>query len=136
MSLLPLPSRLPERKHVLAIVFGLLGLAFMIGAVLTASGLALPFTSRDPANVRTGSILIDAPTTTAPPADVAAGATTTTGVNQARALDPVGVPGPTTAPPSTAPRGTPTTTSTSTTLPPVPPLILPLGGVSESLMGR
>jgi hypothetical protein len=127
MSLLPLPSRLPARKHLLAAGFGLLGLALMVGAVMNASGLTLPFTSGDPERVRAGSVLVDAPnpTTTAAPL---ASTPTTANPDRSRALAPAAVPGPTSTAPSVRPRPTPTT-STSTTLPStsVPTLLPPLG---------
>ena len=128
MSLLPLPSRLPARKHLLAAGFGLLGLSLMAAAVMTASGLTLPFTSGDPERVRAGSIVVDAPTTTtteAPPPTTA----TTAGTNRSRALDPVAVPGPIgSTPPTTVGRTAPTTTTTS--LPVTPPTLLPpIGGL-------
>jgi hypothetical protein len=127
MSLLPLPSRLPARKHLLAAGFGLLGLSLMAAAVMTASGLTLPFTSGDPERVRAGSIVVDAPTTTteAPPAT----SSTTRRAGVSPALDPVAVPGPTgSSPPTTAARPAPTTTTT--TLPVTPPTLLPpIGGL-------
>jgi hypothetical protein len=129
MSLLPLPSRLPARKHLLAAAFGLLGLALMVGAVMTASGLTLPFTSGDPERVRAGSVLVDAPnpTTTTPPASTTS---TTRRSEVSRALDPVAAPAPTTPPAPSGPRPTPTT-STSTSLPTVPTLLprIGLGGL-------
>jgi hypothetical protein len=139
MSLLPLPTRRPERKHVLAAVFGLLGVTFMIGAVLTASGLALPFTSHNPDRVRAGSIVVDLPTTTTAPANLAA-ATPTTGRDVSRAVEPVAFPAPASTTPTSAPRGA-TTTAPSTTLPTVPPatsptLLPPLGGLGRSGLGR
>src|SRR5688500_9305212 len=63
MSLLPLPSRLPARKHVMAFVFGLVGLSLMMAAVLTASGLGSPFRARGPETVRTGAVVVNEPTT-------------------------------------------------------------------------
>jgi hypothetical protein len=125
MSLLPLPSRLPARKHLLAAGFGLLGLSLMAAAVITASGLTLPFTSGDPERVRAGSIVVDAPTTTA---QAPATTTTTTG-NRSRALDPVVIPAPAgSTSPTSAARPAPTTTTTS--LPVTPPTLLPpIGGL-------
>jgi hypothetical protein len=121
MSLLPLPSRLPARKHLMAAGFGLLGLALMAAAVMTASGLTLPFTSGGPERVRAGSIVVDAPTTTT----VAPRPTTSTtsGVNRSRALDPAAVPGPTGATSPTTTRSAPR--ATTTTLPVTPPTLLP-----------
>ena len=126
MSLLPLPTRLPARKHLLAAGFGILGVALMVGAVLNASGLTLPFTSGGPERVRAGSILVDEPGTTTTEAP---GPTTTTTRRPelSRALDPAPIGAPTaTSTPAGAPRPT-TTTSTSTTLPTVPTLLPPLG---------
>jgi hypothetical protein len=138
MSLLPLPTRLPARKHVLAAAFSLLGLAVMAMAVMTASGLTLPFTSGDPARVRAGSVLVDAPTTTTTAPAQAVAAPPTTNVSRSRALDPVAVPGPTptTTPPTTVRRSTTPPPTTSTTLPPVPPLIPGLGGLGQGGLGR
>ena len=125
MSLLPLPTRLPARKHLLAAVFSLLGLAVMAVAVMTASGLTLPFTSGDPERVRAGSIVVDAPTTTT---EAPRATTSTTAGNRSRALDPVVIPAPTGSSTPTTVRPAPTTTST--TLPVTPPTLLPpIGGL-------
>ena len=126
MSLLPLPSRLPARKHLLAAGFGILGLSLMAAAVMTASGLTLPFTSGGPERVRAGTIVVDAPTTTS---DAPATTSTTRRADVSRALDPVAVPGPTgSTPPTTS--GRTGTTTTSTTLPVTPPTLLPpIGGL-------
>ncbi len=132
MSLLPVPSRLPARKHLLAAGFGLLGLALMAGAVMTASGLTLPFTSGDPERVRAGSIVVDGPTTTQ--ASTRATTSTTRRPDIPRALDPVAIPGPTgTSPATTTARPAPTTTSTS--LPTVPTLLPPIGGLGRGGLG-
>ena len=131
MSLLPLPSRLPARKHVLALVFGLLGVGLMAAAVFTASGLALPFTSRDPSSVRTDAVLVDAPSTTT---TTLAPGTTTTLAPRTRAVAPAAVPGPTipAAAVTTVPSGRPTTTTSIT----LPPTTLPLlGGLGRGLGG-
>ncbi|HEV7888569.1 MAG TPA: hypothetical protein VGO92_13510 [Acidimicrobiales bacterium] len=132
MSLLPLPSRLPARKHVLALVFGLLGVGLMAAAVFTASGLALPFTSRDPSSVRTDAVLVDAPSTTT--TTLAPGTTTTAIAPRTRAVAPAAVPGPTipAAAVTTVPSGRPTTTTSIT----LPPTTLPLlGGLGRGLGG-
>jgi hypothetical protein len=135
MSLLPLPSRLPARKHVMALVFGLVGVGLMAAAVLTASGLGSPFRARGPESVRTGAVLVNEPgtTTTRPSTTTAAAAT-----EQKRAL--VAVPQ---APATSAPRGssTPTTRApaptTTSTLPPLPPTTVPglLGGLGKAFGG-
>jgi hypothetical protein len=129
MSLLPIPSRLPARKHLIAGAVSFAGLGLMIMAVLTASGLASPFSSSDPDSIRTEAVLIEGPTTTVAP-------TTTTAVSSPSA-NPAVLPvpaAPTSRPTATtAPRPGPTTTSTTlippTTVPPPPTLLPPLGGL-------
>ena len=122
MSLLPLPSRLPARKHLLAAGFGILGLSLMAAAVMTASGLTLPFTSGGQERVRAGTIVVESPTTTTEAPAAAAPPTT-----RRADVDPVAVPGPSGSPTTTARTGT---TTTSTTLPVTPPtLIPPIGGL-------
>ena len=135
MSHLPLPERLPERKHVLAAVFGLLGLGLMVMAVLTASGLASPFNGGDPESVRTGAVLVSEPSTTT---TTVAGTAVVAG--PARALAPAAFSAPTTTPSPTtaAPRRGGTTTTTAPIVPPttVPPTTIPLlGGIGNSLSG-
>jgi hypothetical protein len=128
MSLLPLPSRLPARKHLLAAGFGLLGVALMVGAVMNASGLTLPFTSGEPERVRAGSVVVDAPNPTTTTQAPSATTSTTPNPDRSRALAPVAIPAPTTTAPPARPRQTPPP-STSTTLPApsVPTLLPPLG---------
>ncbi|MDQ1374884.1 MAG: hypothetical protein QOJ09_2222 [Actinomycetota bacterium] len=136
MSLLPLPSRLPARKHVMAVVFGLVGVGLMAAAVLTASGLGSPFRASGPESIRTGAVLVDEPTTT-------------TAVGQSRAVPPlpggVVVPVTTTkgtqsSTPRTSPSAPPTTSKsggTTTTTLPLPTTTVPnlLGGLGRGLGG-
>jgi hypothetical protein len=136
MSLLPLPSRLPARKHVLAGVFGVLGLGLMVMAVLTASGLASPFSGDGPDGVSTDAILVNAPEDTT---TTTAGATTAASTaNRALAAAPFAAPVTTAPAPSNPPR-TPSTT-TSTIVPPttVPPTTIPglLDGLGQGLSSR
>ena len=132
MSDLPIPSRLPARKHVLAGVFGMLGLGLMVLAVLTASGLTSPFSSEGPEGVRTDAVLVNAPENTT----TTLGSTTTvpTGGNRAVAAAPFAAPA-TTSASTSPPRPTPTTSTTSP-LPPttVPPTTVP--GLLDGLMGQ
>jgi hypothetical protein len=135
MSLLPLPTRLPARKHLLAGLFAVVGLGFMLLAVLTASGLSLPFTSHGSSSVRSDAVLVNTPETTT---------TTTPAGGQpviavSRALAPAAVPGPTAGPSTPAttapPRGGTTPPESSTTLPTVPTaptLVPPLGGLGQA----
>jgi hypothetical protein len=69
MNLLPLPTRLPARKHVLAASLMLLSISLMAAAVLGATGLPSPFRSGGLERVSTGGVLVNAPdetTTTVP----------------------------------------------------------------------
>lgn len=136
MSLLPLPTRRPARKHVLAGVFGVLGLGLMAMAVLTASGLASPFSGPGPEGVSTDAVLVNAPEET-----TTTSASTTTiavGGNRAVAAAPFAAPATTAPAPTNPPRTAPTTTSTIVPPTTVPPATVPglLDGLSQGLGGR
>jgi len=137
MSLLPLPSRLPARKHVMAGVFAMVGLGLMFAAVLTASGLGSPFRARGPESVRTGAVLVNEPSATTTPVTTPSGAPAG-GPN--KAVAPVSQ-----GPNTTAPKGaTPTTakpapTTTTSPLPvQAPSTTVPniLGSLGKSLSSR
>jgi hypothetical protein len=133
MSLLPLPSRLPARKHVMAAVFGLIGLGLMVAAVLSASGISSPFRAGGPESVRTGAVLVNEPTTTT---EVAVAAASVVGTERTRAVAPVPQAPVSSAPRTTTPtsKAAPTTTTTSP-LPATPPTTVPslLGGLGRGL---
>jgi hypothetical protein len=136
MSVLPPSPRLPARKHVLAGVFGVLGLGLMVMAVLTASGLATPFSSDGPEGVSTDAVLVNAPEETT--TTTATASTSSPAVNRAVAAAPFSAPA-TTAPPTTSQPRTPGPTTT-TLVPPttVPPTTIPglLDGLGQGLSGR
>lgn len=137
MSLLPLPTRRPARKHVLAGVFAVLGLGLMVMAVLTASGLASPFSGAGPEGVSTDAVLVNAPEDTSTTTGVST-TSTVLGGNRAVAAAPFGAPA-TTAPASAnPPRTAPTTTTTLVPPTTVPPTTVPglLDGLGQGLSGR
>ncbi|MEY2568937.1 MAG: hypothetical protein QOE35_3466 [Actinomycetota bacterium] len=134
MSLLPLPSRLPARKHLMALGFGLVGVGLMAAAVLTASGLGSPFRARGPESVRTGAVLVNEPgTTTTRPTT----STTAVAGERNRALAPLPAAPATSAPRSSTPTTKPTAPTTTSSLPPLPSTTVPglLGGLGKAFGG-
>jgi hypothetical protein len=134
MSLLPLPSRLPARKHLMALAFGLVGVGLMAAAVLTASGLGSPFRARGPESVRTGAVLVNEPgTTTTRPTTT----TTSAATERNRALVPVPQAPATSAPRSSTPTTKAPAPTTTSTLPPLPSTTVPglLGGLGKAFGG-
>jgi hypothetical protein len=128
MNLLPLPTRLPARKHVLAASMVVLSVSLMAAAVLGAAGLPSPFRAGGAAKVSTNGVLVNAPnsTTTIPP---------TTSVSLAPVNLPRGITSPPTTRPTTGtgpaptgPRQTTTTTVVPVTTPPILPPIPGLDG--------
>ena len=105
MNLLPVPARVPARKHLLAGAVALLSVGLMLVAVLGTGGLPTPFSSGTSAGVRTS------------PVDVAGSdpTTTTTSVTPQQAAGVFISDEPTT------PTTRPSTGSTATTQPPSAP---------------
>jgi hypothetical protein len=59
MNLLPVPARVPARKHLLAGAVALVSVGLMLVAVLGTAGLPTPFGRSDPSQVRTTPVEVD-----------------------------------------------------------------------------
>jgi hypothetical protein len=117
MNLLPVPARVPARKHLLAGAVALLSVGLMLAAVLGTAGLPTPFNSGTSAGVRTSPVDVSGlvPTTTGDASgggggvDISDEPTTTSTTRSSTG--------------STATTQPPTTPTTTTTL--VPPTTVP-----------